>query len=109
MQTIKKNWVYIFLTVAIAFFVYKKLVVPKQKIQLKTFKTDAGWGYDILKDDKIFIHQQFIPAIEGYKGFKNKDEAEKVGEITIERIKKGKGGGLPQITLEELDSLHITR
>ena len=25
----------------------------------------TGWGYDILVDHKIFIHQEYIPAIVG--------------------------------------------
>jgi hypothetical protein len=31
------------------------------------------------------------------------------GELVVSKIIQGKGGGLPQITIEEIDSLKITR
>lgn len=109
MQTIKKNWVYVLLGFAILFFIYRKVITPAENIQLKTFKTNTGWGYDIVKDDKLYIHQEIIPAIEGFKSFITKEEAEKVGKLVLQKIKNKEGGGLPQITREEIDSLQISK
>ncbi len=116
MQTIKKIWVYVLLGFAILFFVIrivipviKKGILQKENIQLQTFKTATGWGYEILKDDKVYIHQEIIPAIEGFKSFITKEEAEKVGNLVIQKIKNKQGGGLPQITNEEIDSLQISK
>ena len=109
MQMIKKNWVYVLLGFAILFFIFRKVIPQKENIQLKTFKTTIGWGYDIVKDDKVYIHQEIIPAIEGFKSFITKEEAEKVGNLVIQKIKQKKGGGLPQVTNEEIDSLQISK
>jgi hypothetical protein len=109
MQTIKKNWVYVLLIFAVLFFIVRKVIPQKENIQLQTFKTSSGWGYDIIKDDKVFIHQEIIPAIEGFKSFITKEEAEKVGKLVLQKIKNKEGGGLPQITREEIDSLQISK
>lgn len=109
MRMIKKNWVYVLLGFAILFSICRKVIPQKENIQLQTFKTSNGWGYDIVKDDKVYIHQEIIPAIEGFKNFITKAEAEKVGSLVIQKIKQKKGGDLPQITIKELDSLQISK
>lgn len=106
---IKKNWAYVLLGFAILFFIFRKVIPQPENIQLQTFKTTNGWGYDIVKDDKVYIHQEIIPAIEGFKSFITKEEAEKVGNLVIQKIKQKKGGGLPQVTNEEIDSLQISK
>lgn len=94
---------------AILFFIIRKVIPQKENIQLKTYKTTIGWGYDIVKHDKIYIHQEIIPAIEGFKSFTTEAEAEKVGKLVIQKIKNKEGGGLPQVTREEIDSLQILK
>ena len=109
MQMIKKHWIYLLLLVSIIFFVYKKFIKTNETLQVKPFTTQQGWGYEIYKKDKRFIHQEIIPAIEGRKTFVSKEEAERVGELVITKMKDGKGGGLPQVTVADIDSLKITR
>jgi hypothetical protein len=33
------------------------------KVESVPIQTSTGWGYDILVDHKIYIHQHFIPAV----------------------------------------------
>ncbi len=107
---IKKYWAYLLLLFSIIFFIYQKVIKENQSLQVKAFNThNKGWGYDIYKDNKLYIHQEIIPAIEGRKCFASKDEAMRLGELVARKIKQGKGGGLPQITIQEIDSLKITR
>jgi hypothetical protein len=106
---IKKYWAYLLLLFSVIFFIYQKLIKENQSLQVKAFNTHMGWGYDIYKNDKLYIHQEIIPAIEGRKNFTSKDEAMRLGELVARKIKQGKGGGLPQISIEEIDSLKITR
>ena len=107
---IKKNWIYILFVFAIILFIvtrFKKSTNGHQGevlLSLKTFQTPLGWGYDILTNDSVFIHQEFIPSIEGRKGFLSEAEASIVGNLSIERIKHRQ---LPNIKLTDLDSLHI--
>ncbi|MBS1921355.1 MAG: DUF4907 domain-containing protein [Bacteroidetes bacterium] len=52
----------------------------------KTFDQQSGWGYDILVDEKIFIHQDFIPVIAAEKGFRKKEYAEKAASMIIQKL-----------------------
>ena len=75
------------------------------KVESVAIQTPSGWGYNILVDHKIYIHQEFIPAIEGKKAFGNKEDAIKVSEVAIKKLVNGKS---PFISKQELDSLHIS-
>jgi len=74
-------------------------------LELKPFQTAKGWGYNILTDGKIFIHQDIVPAFPGTKGFRTKEEALAVGNKVLEHLKAGQG---PGVTAEEINALGIT-
>jgi len=74
------------------------------RIDLKTFKQPAGWGYDIKVGPTFFIHQDRIPVIPGNKMFISEEEALRIGHLMVEKIKKT---GRTDITLEELNALGI--
>lgn len=65
------------------------------------------WGYEILIDNKLIIHQSSIPALSGNDGFKSKEAAQKVADLVITKIKKGEMP--PSITIEELKKLNILK
>jgi hypothetical protein len=69
------------------------------------YSLDNTWGYDILKDNKMLIHQTSIPSIGGNGGFKSKSDAEKVAQLVIEKLKKGDMP--PSVTKVELNSLKV--
>jgi hypothetical protein len=75
------------------------------RVESVPIHTSAGWGYNILVDHKIYIHQEFIPAIEGKKAFSSKEDAMKTSAVAIKKLIKGKP---PFITKKELDSLNIS-
>ncbi len=74
------------------------------KLELRPLQKAGGWGYEILADDKIFIHQDCIPAIKSQKPFVSKDEAMLVGNAVISKLQRGKLAG---ITVDELNQLHV--
>jgi hypothetical protein len=47
------------------------------------------WGYDILVNNHLKIHQPSIPGQPGNEGFKTKEGAEKVAKLVIKKMKKG--------------------
>ena len=47
------------------------------------------WGYDIIMDGKLFIHQPFAPGIRGNRGFSTKEKAERAAKLVIEKINNG--------------------
>lgn len=108
-QWIKRNWIYLLFSVSVALFVYKQWLAPKPSgdwVSLKytTYHTPLGWGYDVLVNDTLFIHQQQMPAVAGMRGFATQQEAQAVAELIIYRIKNKQ---LPTILLKDLDSLRI--
>ena len=84
-----------------------------ENIEAKTFElTDSvsgksmGWGYDIYIDGKRTIHQPILPGVAGNQSFSSEEKAKKTGLFAVEKMKKS--GGLPTITIKELDSLGVT-
>lgn len=61
------------------------------------------WGYQILVNQKPFIKQLSIPAIQGKQGFKDTTAAGKVARLMIRKIKNGEMP--PTITIPELKKL----
>jgi hypothetical protein len=64
---------------------------------------ESTWGYDIIKDGKIFIHQPFAPGISGKRGFSSKSKAEMAAKLVIEKINKGIMP--PSLSIEEVQKI----
>ena len=73
-------------------------------VKVLSYRTAAGWGYEIMVDGKTFIHQDYIPAVQGNKSFHSPEEALKVGNYLLEKMKKSER---PFITIEELKGMRI--
>ena len=65
------------------------------------------YGYDVLADDRLIIHQKSIPAMPGNEGFKTKADASKVAQLVITKIKKGEMP--PTVTVEEMKKLKVIK
>jgi len=70
--------------------------------EVSLFKSGDGWGYDIMKKDQIYIHQPYMPALEGQLPFNNKQSARKTGKLVVKRIRNHES---PAVTREELKSI----
>ena len=112
MQMIKKYWIYLVFIISLLVFIVSSIYKKKEKntdqkrfaISVRTFKTEIGWGYDILVNDSSMIHQDIIPGVQGKKGFNSEEDAAKIGNLVIEKIKQKR---LPSITLQELKDYQI--
>ncbi|HEV7621351.1 MAG TPA: DUF4907 domain-containing protein, partial [Flavisolibacter sp.] len=58
-----------------------------KKLSYHLFRTSKGWGYNILVDTQIFIHQDVIPALQNDLAFKNSKQAEMAAIQVINKIK----------------------
>lgn len=76
----------------------------KLPVKVLSFHTSAGWGYEIMVDGKTFIHQDYIPAVQGNKSFQSPEDALKVGNYLLEKMKKKER---PFITVDELKGMKI--
>lgn len=68
---------------------------------------NGTFGYDILSDGKLFIHQTNLPGQPGNEGCKTKADAEKLAEFVLKKVQ---GGEMPpSITGDDLKTLGIVR
>lgn len=74
------------------------------KVEVTPFKTTAGWGYEIQVDNKIFIHQETIPAVPGERRFLLEQDAVKTGNAVMKRLLEGKR---PSLSYEEVMALGL--
>jgi len=65
------------------------------------------FGYDIYADGCMMIHQTCIPCVPGNEGFKVKEDAIKVAQLVINKIKKGKMP--PSVTVDEIKKLKVIK
>lgn len=85
------------------------------KLDIKIFSNDtvksesklSGFGYDIYIYDALYVHQPNVPAINGNRGFKTKDQAQKAGDLVAFKIKMNIMP--PSVTISELDSLELLK
>ena len=76
----------------------------KQGLNLESIKTPNGWGYTIKYNDKIIIKQSIIPAIPSQKSFESEEDALKVGNLVLQKLKAKTS---PTITKKDLILLSI--
>jgi len=69
---------------------------------VEIFKSEQGWGYDIVKNNKTYIHQPYMPVVEGQVPFRTRQSARKTGRLVVKKIQNQES---PAITLEELKEL----
>lgn len=95
-----KKWILIFAVLTITSILIIKLNdASTNGYHLKTFKVGNGWGYTILKKNKVIIKQDIIPGIPLKKPFATEKDAEIVGELMIEKLENKK---IPSIAYKEL-------
>lgn len=76
-----------------------------QVFLIDSLNPKSGFGYNVLVDNKIFVHQPSIPSLPGNKTFETKEKAELVANLVAMKLKNNIMP--PSISKEELDSLHI--
>jgi len=81
---------------------HKQQAKKEKDITAKTFEGFNGWGYDILVDDELFIHQESIPSWPGKTGFQKKEQAEQTAQLIINKLKQGQ---VPAVTTFELQQI----
>ncbi|MBV9963042.1 MAG: DUF4907 domain-containing protein [Parafilimonas sp.] len=65
------------------------------------------YGYNVLINNKIFIHQTNIPGMQGNEGFKKRTQAEKAAQLVIDKIKQGIMP--PTLSQNEIDKILNTK
>lgn len=63
------------------------------------------WGYKVFIENSLFIIQQNKPGLPGYQGFATQEQAQKVAELVITKIRNGHVP--PTVTIDELRELGV--
>lgn len=71
-------------------------------LSARVFETTAGWGYDILVNDSLFIHQETMPVIGGGQGFARKEWAEKASRLIINKMENGRHPRLTSFDMAQI-------
>ena len=98
-----KKYLFLFIPlILIAGVLFYKLYIPRTIYRLNVIEFSDGWGYEIDKNDKPYIIQEYIPAIEGYHRFPSKYAAKKTGQLVVKKLKENK---LPLVTEKEISEI----
>jgi hypothetical protein len=73
-------------------------------INVHALKTNTGWGYVIICNQKIYIKQTIIPVISEIKSFQTKSDALKVGNLVLQKLNNNLS---PTVTKKDLILLDI--
>ena len=92
--------------IAVIFFSREKSQNKKVLLHAEAVQNSYGWGYNILANDKVYIKQEFIPALSGRNGFQSSDDALKVANLVIQRIRSNQPFA---ISTGDLDSLGVLK
>lgn len=77
------------------------------EITVEVFKEGNGFGYDILIDGQIYVHQPTIPAIGGNQTFKSSSDAQRAADLVISKIRQGILP--PTVSIEELQTIGVIK
>lgn len=65
------------------------------------------FGYDILVNGKLLVHQSSIPALPGNDGFRTKEQAQKVADFVVKKIRNNEMP--PTVTIKDLNSMNVLK
>jgi len=81
---------------------------PYQNAEIKAViipSEDNTYGYDIYLYDAVLIHQPSRPGLSGNMGFATEEDAKKVAELVIRKIRNNEMP--PTVTILELQELDV--
>ncbi|MGD0280140.1 MAG: DUF4907 domain-containing protein [Smithella sp.] len=65
------------------------------------------FGYDILMNGKLLVHQPSIPALPGNDGFRTKEQAQRVADFVVKKIRNNEMP--PTVTIKDLNSMNVLK
>lgn len=77
---------------------------PAPRYDLTIIRVDQGWGYEIRKNNKLFIYQDCIPAIPGNQPFTDRKSAKATGRLVLEKLRNHQ---IPSVSGDELEELGV--
>jgi hypothetical protein len=81
----------------------KTAAVPR--VEVATFASGAGWGYEIQVEGRRFVYQPIIPVVGNNRPFGSEAKARRTGELVADKIRHRLLP--PSLSRNELDSLGV--
>lgn len=100
--TISRKSLSLFALLSVIILAVLIITIRGHSYEVELFKSGNGWGYDIQKNNVIYIHQPYIPAVPGQIPFSEKKSARKAGRLVIKKIRNHQS---PALTQEEIKSI----
>lgn len=79
---------------------------PQHQYRVTVFSGPDGWGYDVLENNQLYIHQPTVPGQPGQAGFVSEAQARRVGERVVEKLEQTQA--MPTLSNDELRQLGVT-
>lgn len=78
--------------------------IERQNYSLEVIKLDdnRGYGYIISQGEQTVIYQPFVPVLSQRKPFGSAEEAFRVGDLVLKRLKSGQDFSVTEADLERL-------
>ena len=86
----------------------EKVINPYLNAEIKTVIISAEnntYGYDIYVSGSVMVHQPSRPGLSGNTGFATEEDAMKVSELVVRKIRNNELP--PTVTIEELQELGV--
>jgi hypothetical protein len=83
---------------------------PYAKAELTTRiipSANNSFGYDILLDRKLLVHQPNIPGLPGNEGFTTQERAQTVADIVVRKIRNNEMP--PMVSMEDLNTMGVLK
>jgi hypothetical protein len=90
-------------SIATWFLVPARTMRQKPPVESRVFAGHRGWGYDILVNDTVFIHQESVPGLGGNAGFPRREQAVRMSKLIINKMRSGQ---FPAVTTFELEQIY---
>ena len=59
---------------------------PGRQLELQTFQSGDGWGYQIRMNGTVLIYPPTIPSIDTVTAFPNEESAENIGTLVLNKL-----------------------
>jgi hypothetical protein len=105
LTTIKRHNIFIValsVIIAASFWIAPLLKLNDALFSYKIFRSAGGWGYDILVNDTLQIHQDYIPVLTEKKSFSQQKQAKQAAMLVIEKLKAGKNPAISRVELDKI-------
>jgi hypothetical protein len=77
-------------------------IIRSRQYSVSVYKTHDGWGYDVVYNHKIIIHQPYMPVVPGKVAFRDKSSARKTGSLVAKKLRNKKSPGITEIELKSV-------